>query len=519
MKTNDILSRFQSNNSKLESVLYKKKLSGDVKNLLLNMLYRITTSYNDYASVKVNVEDKNEFVQNMIQTIENCESIELIKPNSEEGKEWIKQGITSKVDTYFKTIKVFPTERDMLFALCKINDKKMYLDEKYHLLRIALPEMLDEGRDINNVELIRDFDAWSWNTIPSEISNIDCNLIYQNLQILLGFSFLDSWMKMEKQKELLEKLEQELKRNYAQENVNELLDAIYRLSILVCISRNENEKKRLLEEREWNEKELARLSDKTKLVEELTKTKKKKRAEIKKIDTIINDSGLLLKEFNKRNEKLSIYKKIYSPEVLLGTLKKERKKALKEIEECNQLLDAKNYVERKNQLEEELNLLKDIKRPKNKEKYKRKIQDIFMRCFEEKIQNIETIEQKKEAISLLRVLRYYHFMIYDEHRMIKEVEEFQEKLDELDAKILLKLYEIKGIVPITKNLETDIGIIKPIFETRIMSLENIAIWVANQNDKIVVKVYDGNTIELEFTIKNLNQVEIKGKKKIKLFGK
>ena len=187
MRTNDILAKFQSNNSKLETVLYKKKLSGDVKNLLLNMLYNITTSYNDYSIIKINVQDKNKFVENIISIIEKCQSIEIVKPASDEGKEFIKMGITCKVDTYFKTIKVFPTERAMLFALFKMNDTKMFLDEKYELIRIALPEMLNEGRDINNIEIIRDFNAWSWNTLPSEISNIDCNLIYQNLQMLLRF--------------------------------------------------------------------------------------------------------------------------------------------------------------------------------------------------------------------------------------------------------------------------------------------------------------------------------------------
>ncbi len=185
MRTNDILLKFQSNNSKLEAVLYKKKLSGDVKNLLLSMLYRITSSYNDYANIKVNVEEKNKFAQDIIDMIEKCENIELVRPSSEEGKRFIKEGITYEVNTYFKTIKVFPTERDMLFALFKMNDIKMYLNEKYNLIRISLPEMLNEGRDINNIEIIRDFNSWSWNTIPGEISNIDCNLVYQNLQMLV----------------------------------------------------------------------------------------------------------------------------------------------------------------------------------------------------------------------------------------------------------------------------------------------------------------------------------------------
>ena len=63
MKTNDVLLKFQSNNSKLETVLNEKKFSGDAKNLLLSMLYNITSSYNEYARIKVNVENKNKFIE------------------------------------------------------------------------------------------------------------------------------------------------------------------------------------------------------------------------------------------------------------------------------------------------------------------------------------------------------------------------------------------------------------------------------------------------------------------------
>ena len=81
MKTNDILLKFQSNNTKLETVLSKKKFSGDVKNLLLSTLYKITSSYNDYANIKVNVQNKNKYVENLIKIINKCTSIEIIKPN------------------------------------------------------------------------------------------------------------------------------------------------------------------------------------------------------------------------------------------------------------------------------------------------------------------------------------------------------------------------------------------------------------------------------------------------------
>ncbi len=519
MKTNDILLKFQSNNSKLETVLSKKKFSGDVKNLLLSMLYKISSSYNDYANIKVNVETKNKFVENMIKIINRCTEIQLVKPSSEEGEKFIKEGITSRVDTYLNTIKVFPTERAMLFALFKMNDTKMYLDEEYNLIRIALPELLNEGRDINNIEIIRDFDAWSWNTLPSEISNIDCNLIYQNLQILLGFDFLDNWMKLEKQEKILKKLEDKLKEQYDERNVEELLNLLYRISIIICIQRNKNEKKRLTEEREWDEKELERLSDKEKFTLELTKTKKEKAKEIGKLDEIINDENLLQKEFEKRNKNLSEYKKIYSLSNLLGTIKKERKKALNEIEECNKMMDAKNYVQKKEELEKNLDLLKETKTVRNKEKYKINIQKIFIKCLEEKVERITEIEQKKELVQILRILRYYNFIVYDEERFIKDVDIIKPDIEKLQEMTIEKLYELKVVNPITKDIDLDINIIKPILSTRIMNLENVNMQIMNNGNKIEINVYDGNVLELEFELDLPEHMQVKNKRKVKLFVK
>lgn len=519
MKKKDIFSKFQSNNNKLETVLYKKSLAGDVKNLLLSMLYNITNSYGDYANIKVNVESKNKYIEKIISIIEKCNNIEIVSPNSEDGKKILNEDMHCLVDTYFKTIKVFGAERDMLYALFKMNDTKMYLDEKYNLLRVAIPEMLNEGRDINNIEIIRDFNAWSWNTVSKDISNIDCNLIYQNLLILLGFKFLESWMQRENKTDQLDKLEKQLKQQYNSQNIQELLDYIYRLSIIVCVERNKNEKKRLMDEKEWDEKELKKLQDKNALVEELTKTKKEKQKQIGKLDEIINNEKLLKKEFEERNKNLEEYKKIYSVENLLGTLKRERNKALNEIEECNKLLDAKGYVKRKEELEKNLQLLKEIKTPKNKEKYKIKIQKLFIKCLEQNIEKIEEQEHRKQAIELLRIIRYYNFVLFDENIYIKDIGELREDLDNLEGKILLKLFEIKALNPITKDLETDVGITKPILSTRIIELENINLQVKKQENKIEVKVYDGKALELEFRIENLNRVELKGKKKIKLFAK
>lgn len=253
------------------------------------------------------------------------------------------------------------------------------------------------------------------------------------------------------------------------------------------------------------------------MVEELTKLKKLKAREIKKLDKMINTPELLQKEFEKRNKKLSEYKKIFSTENLKGTLKKERKKALNEINEANKLLDAKVYVKRKKELEENVKMLKEINKVKYKEKYKVEIQKLFIKCLDERVDKIELPVDKKEGLELFRILRYYNFILFDDTRFIKDVDEIKDELEKIKWKIISKLYEIKALNHITKDAATDIGIVKPIFDTRIMDLGNTNVHVEQREDEILVEVYDGDILELEFAIENLNGITIKNRKKTKLF--
>ena len=68
-------------NNQLENILENKSFSEDTKNILLNILYKIETAYDDYKKVKVNVDLKKELLEEIIEIIkENCNEIEIVKP-------------------------------------------------------------------------------------------------------------------------------------------------------------------------------------------------------------------------------------------------------------------------------------------------------------------------------------------------------------------------------------------------------------------------------------------------------
>lgn len=515
MPKDDIISKLKGYNNKLENILSKKDFPPEVKNLLLSMLYKIELSYNDYANIKRNVETKQFFIDNVLRIIKECNYIEVIKLDSEVGKEFEKNKIEFLVDKIAKKIKSYPTEKALLYAILELDNSKMYLNEEYNIIRNSLPEILNEGKDINNVEIIRDFNAWSWNTIPKEIRNIDANLIYQNLQILLGYEFLNNWMKLKKEKNMLDILKDELVKKYDEKSINNMLDKIYRISIIISSQNNEKERKRLQEEYEYTKNEFDRLSNKKKLIDETTNKKKEIIANIKEIDTILNDKQLLFDEFEKRNAKLSEYKKIFNLEHLEEKLRRERKRALKELEECQDILEAKKYIKIKEKVKENLELLEEIYKIENKNTYMLEIQKLFLNCIKN---NIKRIENKKEIIDLLYILRYYKFIPYYDEKYIIDIEDLKQDINTLEKMIIHKLNMFKVFNKLTQKEEFNTKIIQLILTTRIMKLEDAYVEFDKNEDCIIVNLYDGETFEKNFKIDKEEKLPIKYNKKLKIFN-
>ena len=161
-------------NNELEKVLEKKYFNENVKNILLNILYKIETAYKDYEKVKQDVETKEEFIENIIRNIRNnCETIKLVQPNSEESK--IIGNKTFLVEKNKKRIICYPIERKLLYCISKISKKEKIIKDEYFLINQTLSDLINVGNNINTVEVIRDFNGYSWTTIPREIESIKHN--------------------------------------------------------------------------------------------------------------------------------------------------------------------------------------------------------------------------------------------------------------------------------------------------------------------------------------------------------
>lgn len=141
-------------NNLLEQILEKKDFSSTGKNLILGILYKMETNYNDYKMVKRDVPDKDEVLNNFINIVkENCKNLIIVKPES------IRSDVLNNANSKYianlerKELEVFQNEKYVMEGLYSLYSNKHILNEKYGILKDAITEVFINGNSSNNVEL------------------------------------------------------------------------------------------------------------------------------------------------------------------------------------------------------------------------------------------------------------------------------------------------------------------------------------------------------------------------------
>lgn len=523
-KNDNLLDKFvkKNYNNELEKVLEKKYFDENTKSILLSIMYKIETAYKDYEKVKQNVKPKEIFIQKIIDIIENeCDDIKIVKLNSPESE--MLGNHTFLVEKNKKRIICYPIERKLLYCLAKIDKNDLIIKDKYYLINETLSELINVGNNIDMVEPMRDFNGYSWTTIPREIESISHNLIYQNLRILLGFSFLDEWIaNKEFIIDYMELFKEKLKDMYGGENTLEFTKLLQELSILLAIRFNSKLKEKIKKEKIEIKEKLEKVKDNQKFIQLQTRKKKKIAEEIKKIDETLNNKDLLQKEYESRNEFLPLEKKIFSIRILSQMMVKEREEKIEKIEEINNLLRPQEFVKYKKDLEDKEKCLKYIDTENLEveiEKYLIKLQKEFIRCYKKKIEKTQT---KQEIVKSIYELRYYNLLPYTETKSICQIKEIQKELEELKHDLLKKAYEMKVTEQFAKKDEIHYELLKNIFDIRVINLEDLYIKVIKEKEKYYIQLFDENIFEEKIEIQNSENItkkdlEIRLNKKVKIF--
>ena len=252
--------------------------------------------------------------------------------------------------------------------------------------------------------------------------------------------------------------------------------------------------------------------DKKNYINTITTDKKSYIKQIEKIDKIINNNDLLKKEYYARNEKLPKKEKIFSVSYLVEILYRERAELIDKIDECNKIILPKEFIEQKTKLQEEIEFLNSIDGKISKED----IIDLFRKFIHLVQDEISMIneEKKSELIRWIYKIRYFRYIPINEKQFIKDMEELKVEFKNLINVVIKKAQMLKVWDKISDDKILTYIILKEIFDTKIICLENINIQFKYEKNILYVEYYDDTVMESSIKL----QVEdLKIKKKIKLF--
>lgn len=507
MQKNQFLSKLNKPdyNNILEEVLEEKPFTADVKSLLLSMLYKIETSYNDYSKVKRTVMERNEFIEQIISTIKYCcEQIRLVEPNSEKGKE-----MNGKIAVIEKNeIIAFPTE----FALLNAIAQKIPLDFAIDsILEAEIEKILQIGYMVDTTEIVYDFDGWTWNN--SAIS--EYALLYQNIEILLGHDFIEQWKIGKKD---IKKAKERILNLYNGENQLLLVEEFTKVIAKAFVNDFPNKAKDYIKQLEELRTEYKKINNTTEYLNQISTQKKLLNEKIREIDKTLLDKEVLKQEYDKENEQRPLEKKIFSIRHYGELLKKEKNELLQQINECNEAIKPAACVEKKEKLKEQIEKYEIIETALNEKRAFLQLvigfQKTFLKVLETKIEKATT---KKELIDIIYTLRYYKNIKLEKH--IKDIPEIKGNIEVFERTLLLKAVNSDVFCKLTDNSLYAVEILSKILDTNIIDLEEINILPKVKDNIIELEVYDGEILDTSIDLNpDIKVIQLKPNKRTKLFN-
>lgn len=503
-------------NNQLEKILEEKSFSEDTKNILLNILYKMETSYDDYKKVKVYTNLKKELLEEIIKAVkEYCNEIEIVKPRLDEKTKLENKKYIIEKDKVIS----YPNEKNLFYALNHIKYNQFVINSKYDILKSPMEKLLNNGYVIDREEILRDFDGWTWNIISGDIENYSYNIVYQNIKILLGIEFLQKCID-NKTIDFINHFENTLNSISDEEDKeNNISKQIYQISILEDIKNDETKKENILKIKENLKQELAQMDNKKEYLQKIANSKKNIGKDIKKIDEKINNNKLLRESFIEENKKLEENERIFSLSEYSEMLQATREKLLRELDNYSQIMKPMNFVKKKTEISEKYNLLNeinfDISTDEEIFKLLLAMQKNFMKLFSKKFIKSQS---KKEIIEYIYMFRYYKLIYLNSEEQVKDIKELLQEIRKTEKQLITKACKLKAINILCQDIEKNYELVSKILSYNIIDLEDVNLEFKKHDKNIVLTIYDDETIEDSIIYDGNEELNVKFNKKIKLFN-
>ena len=506
-----IFSKLKDYNGELENVLDKKYFSSNIKNLLLSMIYKIENSYKDYEKVKRIVRTRDEFLSEIVEIIDKyLDNVKVVEPESNGANLLVKNNVLALTNEKERSLLAYPTEISLLYGISDIVPKYFYVKNELIFKRL-IQDMLVEGYNTNNLEILINFNGWSWDTKSKSNGKYINNLIYQNFLFICGEAFLYDWRNSSSNKiDYFSEIENRISKI---DKNNKFLN--YMCKILYAKA-SEKEKLIILDKLKEKRKELNRISNKEKFLETMRTKKIKYSNALQKIDSILNNSNLLEKEFKKRNSKLDEDKKISNIKIFENMLIREKEKILVEYKEASDLSLPVNYLKYRAKLEDYNAIYK------NKETLDKDIIELekcFLKLMEQKVIKATT---NYEIINNVYILRYLKNININKDYQIRDIPVLNKEIDRILKLAITRACKSGIIKIISMDININYQIIKFAIDSGIIDLDEVRVYLElDKDNELTIKIYDKEVYDKETKIEfcgDKKDFDIKLKKQVKLFN-
>ena len=145
----------------VEKVLEKKKITNEIKSLVMDTLFKIEETYPNYKRVKVDVLEKREYINQIIRALKMVENIEVMYMQEKDVLKCVTKTMVDKNENGYYDITIYQNNLSLLYALQTI------IHEEYGGNEIACSDTFDTilkyGGIYSDIEILRDFSGWNWN--------------------------------------------------------------------------------------------------------------------------------------------------------------------------------------------------------------------------------------------------------------------------------------------------------------------------------------------------------------------
>ena len=530
----------------VEKVLEKKKITNEIKSLVMDTLFKIEETYPNYKRVKVDVLEKKEYINQIIRALKMVENIEVMYMQEKDVLKCVTKTMVDKNENGYYDITIYQNNLSLLYALQTI------IHEEYGGNEIACSDtfttILKYGGIYSDIEILRDFSGWNWNRNSIKNINIYHDIIYKNLLLILG---IDKIIELKKIKQCIYFMKKYLLKKYKNKNVEKLIDIIKEITFVMG-----SEEERTLE-LEANKKIIdmyMAMKDIKKFTQTVNEEKKKNNKLLAKYDKILNSHKVLereyeeyLKNIEEKEGKLSktslnLDKMIdaleSNEEENIGKIEKvetedierfsieifeKRKKIYNKNLELSKIGNPENYVQHKKLLEDKIRHILKYNEVKGNSKKEEELLENLVLEFQKIVYDmledrIEVLYTNEEVIDEIYRQRYIRYQNVSKDKHIYQISDLYQKMDKILHLIVDKAMKFEVLEKVSEEKNTNYAAVSPALKTEILFLEDVKISIYTGKTTLLC-IYDGNVLikEIELFDVDPKLISIPTKKKIKLF--